>query len=303
MKKLLLLLAFITLAVQASIRTNDTTDGIIGGPTTGTSFTTNTGDIKRGLDVAVVVGGEQHFFDMSRGLIIGSSVQSKFGNNDDIDIGTPEDVWNGGGNYTGQPVSGVETVNCFSSSAADTSAGTGARTIRISGLDGATSLDQSEDLILNGTTAVTSVNTYSRLPRAIVLTAGSGATNAGTITCRHTTTTANVFLVMPIGSAQTAVQAFTIPLGKTGYIKRVRLTMSRSNGSAGSGIITIRVRELGGVYRAVRRETKTTNSPIQFDLIGSIVLPALTDVKVRVDSVSDNNTQISAAIDYILIDD
>ena len=240
------------------------------------------------------------FFDVSRGLFDGIASNVKFGFNDDIDTVAGEDVWNGGGLYTGFP-SETETIECFSSNTNDTSAGTGARTIRLTGLDSSFA-DQTEDLTLNGTSAVTTSNTWSRMARIQVLTAGSGGENAGTITCRHSSTTANVFAVMPTGNNQTTIAAFTIPTGKTGYIKRVRVSMGRANGSPGSAVLTVREREENGVFRGVRREALTTAFPVQYEISGSISLPAKTDVKVRIESVSDNNSQIAAAIEYVLID-
>ena len=45
--------------------------------------------------------------EVSRGAVNGWSTRRKFGRNADVDAGsTPEDVWNGGGVYTGFPTSG-----------------------------------------------------------------------------------------------------------------------------------------------------------------------------------------------------
>lgn len=135
----------------------------------------------------------------------------------------------------------------------------------------------------------------------IVLTAGSGGENAGTITCRHTTTTANVFAVMPEGFCQTMIAATTVPSGNRMLVKRIRVSIARANGSAGSSTITLRVREPGGVFRAVRAFEVTTASATEFTQVAGDVIPAGSDVKFRVESVSDNSTVCEAAIEYILI--
>jgi len=78
-------------------------------------------------------------------------------------------------------------VAVLSSSVLDTSAGTGARTINVMGLD-ANYVLQSEIVTLNGVTPVNTVNTFIRVHSASIQTAGSGGVNAGTITVRQTTT-------------------------------------------------------------------------------------------------------------------
>ena len=65
-------------------------------------------------------------FDISRGLVPGISELSKFGRNSEIDTATdPEDIWNGGGLYTGFPDGAAETIDVFSSSILDDDGNTG----------------------------------------------------------------------------------------------------------------------------------------------------------------------------------
>jgi hypothetical protein len=72
-----------------------------------------------------------------------------------------------------------------SSSAADTSAGTGARTVRIYYVDATGATAGTEDVTLNGTTNVNLVTTTKCfIEKIAVLTVGSGLANAGTITLR-----------------------------------------------------------------------------------------------------------------------
>lgn len=178
--------------------------------------------------------------DVAQGLIEGLSQVNKFGRNPDIDTATdPEDVWNGGGDYTGQPDHGdaSETVDVYSSSADDAAAGTGARTVELAGLAG-NWRQYTEKITLSGTTPVASVRSWRRIYRIKVLTAGSGGENAGTITCEHTTTSANVFAVMPTNRNQTAIAAYTVPGGKTGYLQSLHAAMTMSAGASGSADIS-----------------------------------------------------------------
>lgn len=53
----------------------------------------------------------------------------KFGRNSDIDTASdPEDVWEGGGLYTGQPVQASDAIEVVSNDANDSALGTGCRT-------------------------------------------------------------------------------------------------------------------------------------------------------------------------------
>lgn len=72
---------------------------------------------------------------------------------------------------------------CASASASDTSAGTGARTVRVTGIT-SDFAPFAETLTMNGQTSVVLVNTTAQFINSVtVLTAGSGNTNAGVIRC------------------------------------------------------------------------------------------------------------------------
>lgn len=243
--------------------------------------------------------------EVDLGNIPGYSLTTKFGRNPDIDTAsTPEDIWASGGIYTGHPLGSPETVEVFSSSSSDTSGGTGARTIVISGLKTSSSTAYEEETItMAGTLAATSVSTWWRINRAYVVTAGTAENNVGTITIRHATTTANVFGTIQPDTGQTLIAAFTVPALTTCIIKRVRVTLTRSSGTAGSANVTLRAREPGSVYRAIRSFELQTGPGISYTETGGAVLPAGTDIKLRVESVSDNNTIAESAFELLLISD
>lgn len=186
-------------------------------------------------DDAVIMRPVDWYQAVQEGRWANYLMETKFGVN--TDVTAAEDIWDGGGDYTGQPVNFTpETVNVFSSSDQDTlTSGTGAWRLRIYGLKTSTSTAyESEDINLNGTNAVTSVNTWWRVNRAVVLSGGSGGSNVGTITVRSTTTTANVFEVMPVGLNQSQVACWTVPYGRTAWLKRVLITVARANAASGT---------------------------------------------------------------------
>jgi hypothetical protein len=89
-------------------------------------------------------------------------------------------VWTGGAFAWRTTPTAVEVL---SSSVNDAAAGTGARTILVSGV-GTSYAATSETVTLNGTSVVALVNQYIHINNVKVVTAGSGKTNAGAITVR-----------------------------------------------------------------------------------------------------------------------
>lgn len=242
--------------------------------------------------------------EVALGYVSKHSDVTRFGRNADIDTG-PEDIFAGSGVYAGTPTGSPETVEIFSSSANDTSAGTGTRTVRITGLLTSDSTSYTtEDLTLNGTTAVTSTNTWYRINKVAQLTAGSGETNAGTLTVRHTTTTANIFAQVAAGTGHSTIGAYTVPNNTTFIMTEVDVTMGRANGSAGSANVVLAVREFGSsAWNFVRNWEITNSIGIQKKLAVPLVINEKADVKFRCTSVSDANTIVTAELGGILVDD
>lgn len=242
--------------------------------------------------------------EVARGNVSGWAVFEKYGKNPDIDTG-PEDIWNGGETFTGFPTGAAETMEIFSSSANDTSAGTGARTVTIYNLLDDTGAQLADVTVsLNGTSPVSlGAQAYYRGGTRIrVITAGSTGSNEGTITLRHTTTTTNIFAVMPIGANQTAIAAYTVPLGKTLYLNRFSTQMSRANGLAGSALVSFRVRPHGETFQAAVFPQITDSQNYTTGVKGIFAVAARTDIKVTCDSVSDANTTVTADFGGYLID-
>jgi hypothetical protein len=122
-------------------------------------------------------------------------------------------------------LSAAAKVDMTSSNAADAAAGTGARTIRLVGLDANYRL-QWEDLALNGQTIAVSLLSYLRLFAAEVLTVGTGGSNAGDIHIVKTGTGGTYTAVVPgtltsalckmligVNSAMSGI--FTAPAGES----------------------------------------------------------------------------------------
>ena len=247
--------------------------------------------------VARVVSDEVSIAD---GKFVGHSIVNKFGRNPDIDSGSvPEDIWLGGGLYTGFPTGSAETVVVSSNSVNDSAAGTGARTVEIFGLD-ADYFEQNETITLVGDSAAASTGEYIRVNRLIVRSAGASAHNSGNLEIRHSSTTANVFAEVSPTVNQTQIAAYTVPAGKTGYLRHVFVGIRGGNAVTVDGSVLIR--ESGQVFRPVREFTAANTAPYDQTIYGGVPIPAKADIVIRVEASTANNVAVVAGFDILLVD-
>lgn len=231
-------------------------------------------------------------WEISKGNVTDYEVFQLHGYNNDVDAA--EDVWNVGGDVTF--ISSASLIEIGSSAAADTAAGTGAQVVTLHGLNSSYE-EISEELILNGMTAVNSTQSFLRLNRAYVSEVGSGGVNAGIITCRFVNGGA-VCGFIGIGEGQHGSAVYTIPAGKTGYL--VWIAMSHVLAStAAFGVMSFQMRELDeswmtkfqvGMHSLGKNNTEwTPHCPL--------VLPEKTDIKFRhVPSAANAQAQVTANI-------
>ena len=180
------------------------------------------------------VGTTEPFeLQVARGQIPGHSIIHVFGHNPDVDDDEEATVWPIPGALLGHPASPT-IMKISSSSANDAAAGTGARTIRILGVNGTGGYAE-EIVTLNGQTEVNTVNTYDAIETMTVLTAGSGGVNAGTIYAGTGTVTSGVpavpYSAIGVGDNVSLVGHWTCPTGYTGYLVKGKLTTGTTAGS------------------------------------------------------------------------
>ena len=146
---------------------------------------------------------------------------NKFGFNDTV--GTDwEPIQVGSATFTYPTTAAV--ASAVSTSSNDTSAGTGARTLSIQGLD--ENYNQyTETISLTGQSAATTNGTFIRVFRARVETAGSGAAAAGNITI---SVGGNTLATIDNDYDNQTLQAvYTIPTGHRGYLIRMQATSTK----------------------------------------------------------------------------
>jgi len=133
---------------------------------------------------SVSVRPTDYTYEVALGLRQGAATWNKFGYNADVDSASPEIIAAFGGTFT--YLTSASTLTLVSSSVNDTSAGTGARSLVIYGVD-ANRKTQIEVVALNGTTNVVTDTTWLGINRASIYLAGSGLANDGNITITATT--------------------------------------------------------------------------------------------------------------------
>lgn len=180
---------------------------------------------------SVTVQGAYEPFDLqvSRGQIMGHQTLSLFGYQAAVG-NTSIPVWENASAYT-YPTSAT-TLTVVSTSASDNTSAT----ILISGLD-ANFAPISETIALNGTSGVTTVNSYLRVNSLLMTSPGtSQTTNVGTITVKQSS---NTLAQINIGVSKSQSTIYTVPAGYTFYLNLAEVNTSNSYTS--SNIVTYKV--------------------------------------------------------------
>jgi hypothetical protein len=166
--------------------------------------------------------------EVSKGNIAGHSLVHKFGSNGAVGNAAYETI-------TSIAHPGLSVINSHLTTAVtmrikngghvnDDAGGTGARKVMIVGLD-ETGAEAQEEVVTNGVAnSAYTTTTFIRVFRAYVTDVGTyGGTNAGAITIRANGGIDMVIIGNAIG--QTLHGMYTIPLGKTGHLLSVTLTV------------------------------------------------------------------------------
>ena len=187
-------------------------------------------------------------------------------------------------------------VELVSDNAQDTNTtGTGAWTVSITGLDA--NWDQLTEIVeMNGLNPVTTQNTFIRVYRMRVVSAGSSGREAGLI---DATQDSNIVArIDPEFDGATLQCAATVPAGKTAYVVNMTLSAGKANKA---GLARFMVRPYGGVFGVqdiiefFQGSYIAQQPPIPFPI------PEKSDFRIDARG-EDGTTSCSATITYILID-
>lgn len=207
------------------------------------------------------------------------------------------DVWEGGGAYPF--LAAASTLEILSSSAADAAAGTGGRTAVINGL-GHNFNPISETITLNGVTPVSTANQYLRINSLMLASAGSGGTNAGTITLRVQGAGATQSVIrIGYGYAKSAV--YTVPLGFTLLVMDLYFNVG-GNGNASNIVFSFARTNPSGLLLITNEYNANASAPIQrLPNMGGPVQQTIS-LTTRITTVGSTPTDAYAAFEGYLID-
>lgn len=230
---------------------------------------------------------------VARGQIQGHTSFQIFGYNPDIDT-SEESVWPDGGVVPHPTTASILTI--ASTNAADASAGTGARTVFIEGLDGNYNV-VSETVTLNGTTGVTTTNSYMYVNAFTVLTVGSGEVNAGEITAK---VGATLYDLIAVGYNNRTTAHYCVPAGYSAYMTSGIITTGQASGSTS---VTAYLKQHGpdGIVR-IGAVSTLNNGSVQYDFDPPYRIPEKNCVGASAIG-SANNNSVSAFFNIILIKD
>jgi hypothetical protein len=236
---------------------------------------------------------------VARGQVMGHTSFCNFGYNSVVG-GSYETVWIEGGTYSFPTSASVLKIS--SSSATDDKDSTGAQTILIQGLN-ASYEAVSEVVTLEGQTQVDTVNSYIRVNKMIVLTAGTGGTSVGVI---YAGTGAAVSGVPPVIINRTGINSnesesafYTVPDGYTAYINAWTMSSANSTAEASTQFV-LRIRPTGGVFGIKALYGVPGNGIYECNAVYPFVVPEKADIEIRA-AANAGSAVASSQLQIVLI--
>ena len=238
------------------------------------------------------------FLGVSQGGIPGTSFVAKFGRNPSIGSGETEDIWGAGGTWVAPTQARTHSIT---GDAADVNtSGTGAWTVEVQGLNGSYA-ETTETVNMAGAGGVNTSNSYVIIYRLIVLTAGTGGTNAGVIAATAATdSTVTCSILAGVGQSQMAI--YQIAAGYTAYMMGFNGSMNGGNNA--NVLLNLFAKPFGGVFNL--------KSSISLNAAGSsfgtrlfavpLTFAAKTTIKLRATSDAVGS-DVTGEFDLILVAD
>jgi len=206
------------------------------------------------------------------------------------DISTTQEVLNPSGTLT-YP-SSADVVSVVSDSALDTSAGTGARAVFITGLDADWDW-QSDEILLNGTTPVVTENKYIRLLKIWCTDVGTGGENVGQIIA---SIDGNAQECMIAGGGESHCAALSVPVGLRCYVS----SMSISGGRADDVAMDLYTREFGQAWRVrAMDQVRETGKTSKFEYFFRI--PEKSDIQLRVRKITSGTAHCTGFFNFVFL--
>ncbi len=228
------------------------------------------------------------------------------GYNTDVDVATtPEDIFPAIESTLIPVIAAAEAWEIVSNNAADTSAGTGARTVTITTVNGSYQ-EVSQVVTLNGVTAVPLTGAHIAANSCVVISVGSGGVNLGMLTIR----------VAGGGAARAYVGAndgvlnqakFTVPSGYLLELYSTVIGLTTNGFSEAARFLFVIANSAGRTLNTVRLPLFAGGTSIYRHELGGGLLPynmitATNATSVRVAAVTQNNTSVDCVTVGLLYD-
>jgi len=240
---------------------------------------------------------------IARGLVGGHFAVTKFGRSTNVDL-TFRDLWDVTGTAIWIAPTAARLHDIKSSSASDSSAGVGARTVRVYGLKTWITAEVSELISLNGVTNVPTVDSYVIINHMEVVTKGATDVNVGDITATaQTDTTVTAQINASEGRTQTSIVG--IPTLENAYLTDVHAAIERG-ATALAGTVKLMVNsepDIELLNFARRMSLPTTSdggnySRVEFGNYLRIDGPAIIKLQADADTV---NSTVTAGFNLIRV--
>jgi len=226
---------------------------------------------------------------IAKGESNGYSFVHKFGANFDVDNNSePETVWTGGGLYPWSALNVSKTLYILSNDSNEEG------TVELQGLDEDYNV-VTETVTLNGSTAVTTLNTFLRVYRMIYIDDGGG--NVGVITARVDSPSGTVVAQIEGVLSQTLMCVYTVPAGYTAYMMALDFSVQKNKDAQ----VLMMQRTFNTNNFRIAHMAEVYESTYRYDFPIPLPLPEKTDLELRTDNVETNNTRVTSNFTAVLI--
>lgn len=185
--------------------------------------------------------------------------------------------------------------------AADTAAGTGARSVTVQGID-STQAEVSETITTAGASESSATTaSFWRVHRAWVETAGTGYTNAADIVIETSGSTDDLITVSA-GEGQSQHACFTIPAGKQGLLTSLEVAVDGTKSADIRLMSQLEATTTAAPFKAKRLKhyLDGVSGTIQVENV-DLLLPALADVWIEANG-GGSGVEVSASFEILIFD-
>lgn len=233
------------------------------------------------------------YLQVARGLVTGTTLESRSAYNPSVGNGETESIWVEGGIYPYSTWDGTaQKLYVISTSTSDTG-----QSIYIDGLDSNYN-HISETIVTNGTTAVATTKNFLRIHTATIV--SNNTPNVGSITFRLGSDVGTVVAHIGIGLSMTKLSQYTVPAGYTAYIMYGDCTTFRTGSGNIGALLKMLVRPHNGTFVAAFM-AEVVNGYYRNDFTVPMVVSEKSDIDVQI-TADGNGTQVTCNYQILLID-